>query len=262
MNRQQYLLFIYYIFYCNFHLHRWPYVVKCVEGCDNHRMWKSCFDLFCHTDCFLFSDKGLLHKTLVLDGEVHTVEEIQLLKNAEPIKTLLLSTQVVRTRNNIVTVSQDSSYHRRALWANKIRKHIVLFLSREEVSIRWRQTVWTDSVPLSAADHLRFLTYCVFCSSQARFLYAGSDSGVVQSPTAFCEKYPSCVDCVLARDPYCAWDPSSTSCVNIFQHDADRRWEMRSNVHTVTDSTSVSFTRRILVINFSDICRLCISTLF
>ncbi|XP_050948669.1 semaphorin-4D isoform X1 [Labeo rohita] len=100
---------------------------------------------------FTGTDKGLLHKTLVLDGEVHTVEEIQLLKNAEPIKTLLLSTQV------------------------------------------------------------------------ARFLYAGSDSGVVQSPTAFCEKYPSCVDCVLARDPYCAWDPSSTSCVNIFQHDADRR---------------------------------------
>uniref|UniRef100_A0A672N111 Semaphorin 4D n=1 Tax=Sinocyclocheilus grahami TaxID=75366 RepID=A0A672N111_SINGR len=82
---------------------------------------------------FTGTDKGLLHKSLVLEGEVHTVEEIQLLKNAEPIKTLLLS-------------------------------------------------------------------------SQARFLYAGSDSGVVQSPTAFCEKYLSCVDCVLARDPYCAWD--------------------------------------------------------
>uniref|UniRef100_A0A8C1Y0D1 Semaphorin 4D n=1 Tax=Cyprinus carpio TaxID=7962 RepID=A0A8C1Y0D1_CYPCA len=100
---------------------------------------------------FTATDKGLLHKSLVYEGEVHTVEEIQLLKNAEPIKTLLLSSQV------------------------------------------------------------------------ARFLYAGSDSGVVQSPTAFCEKYPSCVDCVLARDPYCAWDPRSASCVNIFQHDADGR---------------------------------------
>uniref|UniRef100_A0A9J7Z789 Semaphorin 4D n=2 Tax=Cyprinus carpio carpio TaxID=630221 RepID=A0A9J7Z789_CYPCA len=100
---------------------------------------------------FTGTDKGLLHKSLVYEGEVHTVEEIQLLKNAEPIKTLLLSSQV------------------------------------------------------------------------ARFLYAGSDSGVVQSPTAFCEKYPSCVDCVLARDPYCAWDPRSASCVNIFQHDADGR---------------------------------------
>ncbi|XP_052393681.1 semaphorin-4D isoform X1 [Carassius gibelio] len=100
---------------------------------------------------FTGTDKGFLHKSLLLDGEVHTVEEIQLLKNAEPIKTLLLS------------------------------------------------------------------------SRGSRFLYAGSDSGVVQSPTAFCEKNPSCVDCVLARDPYCAWDPRSAACVNIFQQDADRR---------------------------------------
>uniref|UniRef100_A0A8C1Z938 Semaphorin 4D n=2 Tax=Cyprinus carpio TaxID=7962 RepID=A0A8C1Z938_CYPCA len=104
-----------------------------------------------HHVIFTGTDKGLLHKSLVLEGEVHIVEEIQLLKNTEPIKTLLLSSQV------------------------------------------------------------------------ARFLYAGSDSGVVQSPTAFCEKYPSCVDCVLARDPYCAWDPHSGSCLNIFQHDADPR---------------------------------------
>ncbi|KTG31322.1 hypothetical protein cypCar_00016825 [Cyprinus carpio] len=104
-----------------------------------------------HHVIFTGTDKGLLHKSLVLEGEVHIVEEIQLLKNTEPIKTLLLSSQV------------------------------------------------------------------------ARFLYAGSDSGVVQSPTAFCEKYPSCVDCVLARDPYCAWDPRSGSCLNIFQHDADPR---------------------------------------
>lgn len=51
---------------------------------------------------------------------------------------------------------------------------------------------------------------------QTRSLYAGSDSGVVQSPTAFCDKYLSCVDCILARDPYCAWDPQTTACVNIF----------------------------------------------
>ncbi|XP_067232638.1 semaphorin-4D isoform X3 [Chanodichthys erythropterus] len=104
-----------------------------------------------HDVIFTATDKGLLHKSLVLEGEVHTVEEIQLLKNPEPIKTLLLSTRA------------------------------------------------------------------------AQFLYAGSDSGVVQSPTAFCEKYLSCVDCVLARDPYCAWDARSTSCINIFQDDAKKR---------------------------------------
>uniref|UniRef100_A0A8C7YVX3 Semaphorin 4D n=1 Tax=Oryzias sinensis TaxID=183150 RepID=A0A8C7YVX3_9TELE len=49
--------------------------------------------------------------------------------------------------------------------------------------------------------------------SSTRSLYAGSDSGVVQSPTAFCSRYTSCQDCVLARDPYCAWDPKILLCL-------------------------------------------------
>ncbi|KAK1884197.1 Semaphorin-4D [Dissostichus eleginoides] len=91
---------------------------------------------------FTGTDKGILHKSVVYEGEVHIVEEIQLLKNSESIKNLLLS-------------------------------------------------------------------------SETRSLYAGSDSGVVQSPTAFCGRYRSCADCVLARDPYCAWDPHTAACVNI-----------------------------------------------
>ncbi|XP_071321775.1 semaphorin-4D isoform X1 [Trachinotus anak] len=97
---------------------------------------------------FTGTDKGVLHKSVVFEGDVHIVEEIQLLKNSEPIKNLLLS-------------------------------------------------------------------------SETRSLYAGSDSGVVQSPTAFCGRYLSCDDCVLARDPYCAWDRQAAACVNIF--DAPRQ---------------------------------------
>lgn len=40
------------------------------------------------------SDKGVLHKSVVFEGEVHIVEEIQLLKSSESIKNLLLSSQV------------------------------------------------------------------------------------------------------------------------------------------------------------------------
>ncbi|XP_065596731.1 semaphorin-4D isoform X2 [Cyrtonyx montezumae] len=58
-----------------------------------------------------------------------------------------------------------------------------------------------------------------------RYLYAGSNSGVVQSPVAFCDKYTTCVDCVLARDPYCAWKPLEGSCVDIFQEsETERNW--------------------------------------
>uniref|UniRef100_A0A3P8XY23 Semaphorin 4D n=1 Tax=Esox lucius TaxID=8010 RepID=A0A3P8XY23_ESOLU len=103
---------------------------------------------------FTGTDKGVLHKSVLYEEEVHTVEEIQLLHNSEPIKNLLIS-------------SQGTS-----------------------------------------------------------FLYVGSDSGVVQSPTAFCEKYPSCLDCILTRDPYCAWDPNTSACINIFHTQGPSRREL------------------------------------
>lgn len=40
------------------------------------------------------SDKGVLHKSVVYEGDVHIVEEVQLLKNSESIKNLLLSSEV------------------------------------------------------------------------------------------------------------------------------------------------------------------------
>ncbi|XP_037537655.1 semaphorin-4E [Nematolebias whitei] len=44
-------------------------------------------------------------------------------------------------------------------------------------------------------------------------IYAGSDSGAAQIPLASCERSSSCVDCVLARDPYCGWDTTDEKCV-------------------------------------------------
>uniref|UniRef100_A0A8C8EKJ9 Uncharacterized protein n=1 Tax=Oncorhynchus tshawytscha TaxID=74940 RepID=A0A8C8EKJ9_ONCTS len=40
-------------------------------------------------------------------------------------------------------------------------------------------------------------------------LYAGSEYGAVQMPLSECGRYESCLDCVLARDPYCGWDLST-----------------------------------------------------
>lgn len=50
-------------------------------------------------------------------------------------------------------------------------------------------------------------------SSRSSFLFAGSPSGLVQVPVADCSKYRSCADCVLARDPYCAWNVNHSRCV-------------------------------------------------
>ncbi|XP_014386174.1 PREDICTED: semaphorin-4D isoform X2 [Myotis brandtii] len=56
-----------------------------------------------------------------------------------------------------------------------------------------------------------------------RFIYAGSNSGVVQAPVAFCGKHSTCEDCVLARDPYCAWSPATVACVALHQTESPRR---------------------------------------
>lgn len=46
-------------------------------------------------------------------------------------------------------------------------------------------------------------------------MYAGSESGAVQVPVCTCGRYDSCVDCILARDPYCAWDLATERCVPV-----------------------------------------------
>ncbi|XP_054419380.1 semaphorin-4A [Pteronotus mesoamericanus] len=43
-------------------------------------------------------------------------------------------------------------------------------------------------------------------------LFAGFSGGVLRIPRANCSVYGSCVDCVLAQDPHCAWDPESGTC--------------------------------------------------
>ncbi|KAL6104410.1 uncharacterized protein ACO6RY_14147 [Pungitius sinensis] len=52
-------------------------------------------------------------------------------------------------------------------------------------------------------------------------LYAGSDYGAAQIPLATCRRSSSCMDCVLARDPYCGWDTVDRKCV--FLSDSPRR---------------------------------------
>lgn len=58
----------------------------------------------------------------------------------------------------------------------------------------------------------------IFCQGQ---LYAGSEVAAVQMPLSSCGRYVSCMDCVLARDPYCGWDFASNSCIAINHADPD-----------------------------------------
>ncbi|XP_028596444.2 semaphorin-4C [Podarcis muralis] len=56
-------------------------------------------------------------------------------------------------------------------------------------------------------------------SLQKRVLFVGSNSQVIQLPVADCSKYHSCSDCILAKDPYCAWTWNGSRCVRIDAYD-------------------------------------------
>ncbi|KAM8889027.1 semaphorin-4E [Synchiropus picturatus] len=47
-------------------------------------------------------------------------------------------------------------------------------------------------------------------------LFAGSKFGAVQIPISNCSRYDTCVDCILARDPYCVWDLSMKQCSSVY----------------------------------------------
>ncbi|KAK2868451.1 hypothetical protein Q7C36_000322 [Tachysurus vachellii] len=57
-------------------------------------------------------------------------------------------------------------------------------------------------------------------------LYAGSEEATVQMPLSTCDHYASCMDCVLARDPYCGWDLSAERCIAIKNIHPDTHSEM------------------------------------
>ncbi|XP_023569554.1 semaphorin-4A [Octodon degus] len=43
-------------------------------------------------------------------------------------------------------------------------------------------------------------------------VFVGFSGGIQRVPRANCSVYETCVDCVLARDPHCAWNPESRVC--------------------------------------------------
>nr|XP_033784780.1 semaphorin-4D-like isoform X2 [Geotrypetes seraphini] len=98
---------------------------------------------------------------------------------------------------NVMFISTDEGTLHKAM-SSEHGMHII-----EEVKL------FPDSEPIQ--------TLLLSSKENQRYIYAGSNSGVVQAPVAFCAKYSTCIDCVLARDPYCAWNPQELTCVNILQ---------------------------------------------
>lgn len=97
---------------------------------------------------FLWTDRGVLHKAVLVSSGVHIIEAIPLFVQPEPFQNLLLS-------------------------------------------------------------------------PEKGVLYVGYSLGALQVPMANCSLHVTCASCVLARDPYCAWDRTARQCRNIWSATED-----------------------------------------
>ncbi|XP_070841342.1 semaphorin-4A isoform X2 [Chaetodon trifascialis] len=72
-------------------------------------------------------------------------------------------------------------------------------------------------------------------------IYVGTSEGVVRVPTANCSFYWTCPQCVLARDPFCGWDPASRSCVEASSTHTSLGQDIdRGNVEEACNSVSLT----------------------
>uniref|UniRef100_A0A9J7YN24 Semaphorin-4C n=1 Tax=Cyprinus carpio carpio TaxID=630221 RepID=A0A9J7YN24_CYPCA len=86
--------------------------------------------------------------------------------------------------------------------------------------------------------------------SHSKYLYIGSRSEVLQLPLANCSRYHSQPDCLLSRDPYCAWDSEGRACVRIDLH---RGYVLLSMSSTMPDLYNHSRLRNVTVVVGSDL---------
>ena len=117
-----------------------------------------------------------MHKALNLGAGVHLVEELQVFEPAQPVESLVLAGRKVSGA--------------------------------------------AGKGPAPAASPRCVTSPCHLAVSPRPFslpsqklLFAGSRFQVAQLPLADCSRYQSCTDCVLARDPYCAWSRNASLCV-------------------------------------------------
>ncbi|KTG06113.1 hypothetical protein cypCar_00012514, partial [Cyprinus carpio] len=70
----------------------------------------------------------------------------------------------------------------------------------------------------SRAHIMRTSNKC-FNNPQQGAVLIGSSEGVISVPMSNCSYYWSCAECVLARDPFCGWDPVMKLCTDMHTHD-------------------------------------------
>uniref|UniRef100_A0A673JSS4 Semaphorin-4G-like n=1 Tax=Sinocyclocheilus rhinocerous TaxID=307959 RepID=A0A673JSS4_9TELE len=159
--------------------------------------------------------KGINSSTNLPDDVLHFVRRHPLMYRQilpQKQRPLLFRRNVDYTKIAVhrVTGLDDQIYH-------------VLFIGTDE---GWMQRAVKVDGQLHIIEELQLFeepqpVESIIISEKQMSVYVGSPTSVVQLPLSTCSRYSSCFDCVMARDPFCAWD--GLECVEITSH--NRRFE-------------------------------------
>ncbi|XP_066538374.1 semaphorin-4A-like isoform X2 [Hoplias malabaricus] len=155
---------------------------------------------------------NLVKKTFLTASHVYSVGKNQLLTSREEYSRI--TAQRVKAANGhkysvLYLLTESGFLHKAVLLKN--RTHII-----EEIQV-FKPPQTLKSIIVSVTKGVVFI---------------GFSEGVVRVPVANCSYYPSCAECVLARDPFCGWDPQDKVCVLVSN--------MKPNLHQDVDNGNVS----------------------
>ncbi|XP_016123902.1 semaphorin-4G-like [Sinocyclocheilus grahami] len=155
-------------------------------------------------------EKGINSSTNLPDDVLHFVRRHPLMYRQilpQKQRPLLFRRNVDYTKIAVhrVTGLDDRIYH-------------VLFIGTDE---GWMQRAVKVDGQLHIIEELQLFeepqpVESIIISEKQMSVYVGSPTSVVQLPLSTCSRYSSCFDCVMARDPFCAWD--GLECVEITSH--------------------------------------------
>ncbi|NXG57982.1 SEM4B protein, partial [Hemiprocne comata] len=135
---------------------------------------------------FLGTDDGRLHKAVRVDHGVHIIEEIRLFPAGQPVLHLLLD--------------QDKAGGRRACWGKG--RGCCGLGPQGAGSAGGQGDAGTNTPAWLGGWGCPLMPLCPLLQG---LVYAATYTAVAQVPFANCSLYRSCGECVLARDPFCAW---------------------------------------------------------
>lgn len=154
----------------------------------------------------VFADDGRLHKAVRVNHRVHIIEEIRLFPTGQPILQLLLDHEQAGAEHGGLGLGGDGVGYK----PDGGLGGCLPILARPAPCWNLQLQAWGwgahEDSGMRGPSPLQALCDRHCCASSPQGLvYAASYTAVAQVPFSNCSLYRSCGECVLARDPFCAW---------------------------------------------------------